>query len=591
MTDASTPDFSLVITPSSVSVKQGLTVPVNVTLNRLNGFAGAVTVTLGNPPAGLTAASLVIPAGSSTGKLNVSAGAAFAPGSGSTTVKGVSGALSHNANLSWTILSAVNPDFALGVIGGVSVIQGNADGVKVNLDRQNGFAGPVIVTLTNPPAGITAAPLTIPGGSSSEFFEIGVPAQVPVGTVNLTLSGTGGGLTRTLKQVLTVVAGPDKTAPTLVSSSPANNATAVSVGTGVILTFSEAMNPNLTFASFSPQAGGTNSHWLNGNTTLKLNLVATVPGQPSNVYKSNTAYTLSVEGEDEAGNTLSGTKTFKFTTQNLSDTTAPTVLDTIPAAGAQGVAPGLGKTFTATFSEKLGSSVLNPVNFVPNAGATSCVFTDSSNKTVQCTPTDGLLGNQFYIMTITTAAKDEVGNPLAQLNAVSFNTGPTPDMTKPKIKSSQPSAATPVIDTNTGIAVYFPEAMDKVATQAAFTFITPVLTASQSLSFEWGSNGDALFIKRSTNFTHSETVTWKIGAGAKDVSGNMLEAASTGTHSFKIYTLGSFKLYSDGSLDGQANSKGVAQTLSDGLRTQAYSTFYTRGFISFDLQQLPSTAT
>jgi Bacterial Ig-like domain len=235
--------------------------------------------------------------------------------------------------------------------------------------------------------------------------------------------------------------------------------------------------------------------------------------------------------------------------------------------------------------------VLNAVNFVPNAGATNCVFTDSSNTTVQCTPTDGLLGNQFYIMTITTAAKDEAGNPLAQLNAVSFNTGPTPDSTKPKMVSSQPSAATPVIDTNTSIAVYFSEAMDKVATQAAFTFISPALTASQSVSFDWNQNGNSLVIKRSPNFIHGETVTWKVGAGAKDVSGNTLEAASTGTHSFKIYTLGSFKLYSDGSLDGQANSKGVAQPHGDDLRTQAYSTFYTRGFISFDLQQLPITAT
>jgi hypothetical protein len=412
-----------------------------------------------------------------------------------------------------------------------------------------------------------------------------IPRLIPIPILAVIMMSCGGTPTSKPDPV-----SPDSSVPTLVSHTPTSDATDVSGGTDLILNFSKAMNTSKTFAAVSPKSPGVNSHWLNGNTTLKVSVLAVVIGQPPNVYSNNTKFTVTAHGEDESGTALTGPSSFEFTTQNLQDTTAPTVLDTIPANAATDVPPGLGRTFTATFSERMSSSVLTAINFVPDAGATNCVFTDSSNKTVQCTPTDGLLGNQFYIMTITTAAKDEAGNALAQLNAVNFNTGPTPDSKKPKVNSSQPSAATPVIDTNTTINVYFSEAMDKVATQAAFTFISPALSASQSLSFEWGSNGDALVIKRNPDFTHGETITWKMGAGAKDVSGNTLEAASTGTHSFKIYNLGTFKLYSDGSLDGQVTNKEVV-TVGSILHTQAYSPFYTRGFVSFDLLQLPSEVT
>jgi Bacterial Ig-like domain len=587
--DPSTPDFSLTITPSSVAIKQGLSTALDVTLNRLNGFAGDVTVTLGNPPAGLSAASLVIPAGSSTGKLNLAASANAVTGSGSTTVKGVSGALSHSANLSWTILSAVNPDFALSVISGFSVIQGTTDGVKFNINRQNGFAGSVAMTLVNPPSGITAVPLSVPSGLSSDFFQVAVGAQVPVGTINLTLSGTGGGLTRTTKLVMTIVAAPDTTAPTLVSSSPADNATGVAKNASVVLNFSEPMNPNNSDAGTAPNAPGFGVvTWSNNNTTLTVGFIPTVVGQPPNGYSSNTKYVIGFDGEDVAGNSL--VHKFSFTTATFADTTAPTVLDTVPAIGAQGVSPGLGKTFTATFSEKMGSSVLNAINFVPNAGATNCVFTDPGNTTVQCTPTDGLLPNQFYIMTITTAAKDVAGNPLAQLNAISFNTGPTPDTIKPKISSATPQDSTTGIDPNPTIAVYFSEPMDKAATQAAFTFLTPSLTASESVKFSWNPTGITMFVQRSTPFLYGVAVIWNVGPGAKDLSGNVLEGASSALRGFTVIHKGTFKLYSDGSLDGFAMKNSFV--FSPEVQTSFYlnppSTNFVRGFITFDLSKLPN---
>lgn len=600
VTDANTPDFALAITPSSLALKQGVTGALDVTLNRLNGFMGDVTVTLGSPPLGLTAATLVIPAGSSSGTLNVTAAANAATGSGSLTVQGTSGAFSHSVSLPWTILNAVNPDFALNVTTGLSVIQGSSDGVTINVDRQNGFSGIVDVTLVNPPAGIDTVALQIPAGANSGFLGIGVQAQVPVGTVSLNISGASGGLTRTLIVPLTIVAAPDMTAPTLVSSSPVNNATGVGGSqANIVLNFSEPMNPNSVDFALTPVVPGLSIyHWTNNNTTLSASILASIPGQASNGYSSNTTYTLSnLIGEDVSGNALTGTNSFSFTTGTFADTTAPTVLDTIPAAGAQGVAPGLGKTFTATFSEKMSSSALTAVNFVPNAGATNCVFTDSSNTTVQCTPSNGLVASQFYIMTITTAAKDVAGNLLAQLNAISFNTGPTPDTTSPSILTRLPANGVNAIDPNTSIQVNFSEAMNKVATQAAFNLLTPALASGETLNFFWNATATTMFVKRGVAFAYGAAVTWNVAPSAKDMSGNLLHNSSGALQGFTTIRQGKFKLYSDGTLDGYARQSGLGPsvynnsvTMSLGLNSnpQQGNGWYYRAFTTFDLLKLPN---
>lgn len=590
--DASSPDFALVLEMPSLAVKQSQSVPVNVALTRFNGFDAEVTLTIASDPSsGLSAPSVTIPAGGNSGTLNVSASSSAALGSGNATVQGAAGALGRSVALPWTILSASNPDFALNTSGGLSVIQGSSDGLTVTVNRQNGFGSAVDVTLADPPAGITAGPLTIPAGSSSGFLSVAVGAQVALGAIDLTLIGTASGLTRTLKQTLTVVATPDLTAPTLVSSSPGNNASGVILGTNVILTFSEPMNTNLTEVTLSPLAPAIIRHWSGGDTVLKLSLVQTLPGAPSNLYAGSTAYSVGVQGEDIAGNALGGTQTFSFTTQSATDTTAPTVLSSVPASGDQGVAPGVGKTFAVTFSEPMGAKTLSAINFVPNAGSSNCVFGDASHVSVQCTPSGGLAANQFYIMTITTAAQDAAGNPLAQLNAVSFTTGPTPDTTAPSILTRSPGNGLKAIDPNTSIQVSFSEAMNKSATQAAFNLLTPALTSGETLNFFWNATATTMFVKRGTPFAYGAAVTWNVAPSAKDLSGNLLQNSSGALQEFTVVRQGKFKLYSDGTLDAAISNEGTVDlpTSSNPIQQVGYSGKqpYKRGFITFDLQKLP----
>ena len=61
-------------------------------------------------------------------------------------------------------ISQARPDFALRVVPSSVTLRAKAGGfVSVYVERKDGFAGPIKVTLKNPPAGITCVPVTISG--------------------------------------------------------------------------------------------------------------------------------------------------------------------------------------------------------------------------------------------------------------------------------------------------------------------------------------------------------------------------------------------------------------------------------------------
>ena len=103
-------DFSIGLSPSSVSVLQGATSPaINITVNGLNGFTGSVQIALSTLPAGVTSNPLspfAVAAGA-TVPIHIGAAANAATGNFTISAEGTSGGLSHGANLTVTIQSAV----------------------------------------------------------------------------------------------------------------------------------------------------------------------------------------------------------------------------------------------------------------------------------------------------------------------------------------------------------------------------------------------------------------------------------------------------------------------------------------------------
>ena len=103
-------DFSLGLSPNSVTVLQGATSPaINITVNGLNGFTGSVQIALGALPAGVTSnptSPFTVTAGA-TVPILIGVAANAAAGNFTISAQGTSGGLSHGTNLTVTVQSAV----------------------------------------------------------------------------------------------------------------------------------------------------------------------------------------------------------------------------------------------------------------------------------------------------------------------------------------------------------------------------------------------------------------------------------------------------------------------------------------------------
>jgi hypothetical protein len=88
-------------------------------------------------------------------------------------------------------LSAPQPDFELRIVpSSVSLRTGGFAGVTVYIKRLDGFAGPVRLTLQNPPAGFAAQPVVLAPNQNEVRFNFKGPAQPTPTPVNLTIAGS-----------------------------------------------------------------------------------------------------------------------------------------------------------------------------------------------------------------------------------------------------------------------------------------------------------------------------------------------------------------------------------------------------------------
>jgi Subtilase family len=210
---ASTPDFSVAVSPSSVSTPPGGTASYGVSVASVNGFAGDVSLSLAGLPAGQASWSFspaVVPGGSGSSQLTVTTNAAITPGSYPLTITGSGGSAAHTATA--TLVVPAPPDFSLGVSpSSRSVAAGAATTYTVTVGSMNGFAGDVAFALDGLPAGVGAAtytPAVVQAAGSSQLA-ITTPATAQPGTYTLTVRGTSGSLVHSAQVTLVVSPPPD----------------------------------------------------------------------------------------------------------------------------------------------------------------------------------------------------------------------------------------------------------------------------------------------------------------------------------------------------------------------------------------------
>ena len=164
-------------------------------------------------------------------------------------------------------------------------------------------------------------------------------------------------------------AGPDTTAPTVVAIVPDADAVDVAVDLPVSATFSELLDPaTVTAASFTlvPDGGSAllaTVSWDSASTT------ATLTPDVALDYSTLYAAHLSTAITDTSGVALAAEYVWSFTTAAEPDTTAPTVVATVPDADAVDVAVDL--PVSATFSELLDPATVTAASFtlVPDGGS------------------------------------------------------------------------------------------------------------------------------------------------------------------------------------------------------------------------------
>jgi hypothetical protein len=205
----------------------------------------------------------------------------------------------------------------------------------------------------------------------------------------------------------------DAIAPTVMSTSPAANATGVATTSPIAVTFDEPVT-NVTGTSFTVSSGGAVTGSLgssNGGRTWTFT--------PSAPFANNATVmvTLSTAIQDLIGNPLAAPVTFMFTT--VPDTTAPTVQSTVPANNATNVATNT--TIVATFSEPV-MNVTAGTFTVNDGGAVFGSFASSMGGLVWTFTPNALASAATITVTLTTGITDLAGNPLGSPAVVTFMT-------------------------------------------------------------------------------------------------------------------------------------------------------------------------
>jgi phosphoheptose isomerase len=199
------PDFTLSASPSNLTVNRGASGTSTITITRSGGFASAVALTASGAPSGVSATFNPTSTTGTSSVLTLAASSAAATGMTSVTITGSGGGLTRSITVFLTINAPAQPDFTLAASPASLTVNRGASGTSaITITRTGGFASSVALSATGLPSGVTAtfSPASTTGTSST--LTLAASSAATIGTVNITVTGAGGGLTRSAALSLTV---------------------------------------------------------------------------------------------------------------------------------------------------------------------------------------------------------------------------------------------------------------------------------------------------------------------------------------------------------------------------------------------------
>jgi hypothetical protein len=310
---------------------------------------------------------------------------------------------------------------------------------------------------------------------------------------------------------------PDTTPPTVVSTNPAQGATAVALNATISATFSEALSPaTISSTTFTLKAAGVAVAGTVAYTSTGS--VATFTPTANLAFGTTYTATITTGVTDVSGNALAANFVWTFTTIPA----PPRVIAFAPANGATGVP--LNQTLSATFSEAMNCATLaSPATtFVLTgpagtavAGTVSC-----AGSTAVFTPAALLAANTIYTATITTAAKDPFGSSLTANFVSSFktSTGATP----PAVIATVPVNSATNVPLNQVISATFSAAINAgTINGGTFTLTGPGGVAVAGV-VTYNPAGSTATFTPTASLSVSTLYTAMITTGVTDLSGTHL---------------------------------------------------------------------
>jgi hypothetical protein len=199
-----TNDFSVAASPTTLTLKQGASGSSTISTAVTTGSAQTVTLSASGAPAGTTVGfspSAVTAGGSST--MTITVGAATAPGTYTITVTGTGTSATHTTTVSLTVTAPTATYTLAATPPSQSVRAGGSTTYAVTVSPQNGFSSPVTLSVSGLPNRTTAS-FSPSATTSSSTLTVQTARNTRAGSFVLTITGTGGGVTRTTTVTLVV---------------------------------------------------------------------------------------------------------------------------------------------------------------------------------------------------------------------------------------------------------------------------------------------------------------------------------------------------------------------------------------------------
>lgn len=205
--------------------------------------------------------------------------------------------------------------------------------------------------------------------------------------------------------------------PIIISTDPINNATDVVLNKVISATFNMPMNPSTLNATTFTVKQGVNT--VLGTISYSG---STVSFTPTIALDANSTYTATITNGAKNSSDTALLANYLWTFKTGIN---PTIIATDPLNNAINVS--LLKTITANFSVAMDPATINASSFTLKQGTTAVLGTVSySGITASFDPTVALQEGKVYTATITIAAKNTAGIPVATNYVWNFTTTVTP---------------------------------------------------------------------------------------------------------------------------------------------------------------------